>query len=83
MLLVLNQKNSKIIEWTPKMKLNFQILKDKFKSGPIRADPDFYSGEELILTTDWSAEGVGWVLSQVQGGAERMIAAGGRKCNPA
>ena len=77
------QKNNKLIEWTPKMKMNFQLLKNKFKSGPIPAAPDFDSGEKLILTTVWSAEAVGWVLSQVQRGAERMIACGGRKCNPA
>ena len=60
---------------------DFQTLKDAFAKAPIRAAPDFESGEELILTTDYSSEAVGWVLSQVQQGRERMIAAGGRKCN--
>ncbi len=63
------------------MREDFQTLKDAFSKGPLRAAPDFDSGEELILTTDYSSEAVGWVLSQVQGGRECMIAAGGQKCN--
>ena len=63
------------------MVIDFQTLKDAFSKASIRAAPNFDSGEELILTTNYSSEAVGWVLSQVQQGQERMIAAGGRKCN--
>ena len=59
---------------------DFQTLKDAFAKAPICAAPDFDSGEELILTTDYSSEAVGWVLSQVQQGRKWMIASGGRKC---
>ena len=75
------QKYFPVITWSPKMKEDFQTLKNAFSKGPIQAAPDFSSGEKLILTTNYSSETVGWVLSQVQGGRERMIAAGGRKCN--
>ena len=75
------QKYFPVITWSPKMKEDFQTLKNAFYKGTIRATPDFSSGEELIRTTDYSSEAVGWVLSQVQGGRECMIAAGGRKCN--
>jgi len=67
--------------WRDKMIKNFQTLKDAFAKAPICAAPDLDSGEELILTTEYSSEAVGWVLRQVQQGQERMIAAGGRKCN--
>jgi hypothetical protein len=75
------QKYNPIVVWSDKMVKDFQTLKDAFAKAPIRAAPDFLSGEELILTTDYSSEAVGWVLSQVQDGRERMIAAGGRKCS--
>ena len=77
------QKFSQTVIWSDKMLKNFQALKYAFSKSPIRAAPDFDIGEELILTTDYSSEAVGWVLSQCQEGQEIMIAAGGRKCNQA
>ena len=59
------QKYNPTVVWSDKMTKDFQTLKDAFAKGPIRAPPDFDSGEELILTTDYSSEAVGWVLSQV------------------
>jgi len=60
---------------------DFQTLKDAFAKAPIRAAPIFDRGEELIFTTDYSLEAVGWFLSQVEKGQQHIIAAGGRKCN--
>ena len=37
----------------------------------------------FILTTDFSGQAMGFVLSQHQDGHERLIAAGGKKCNAA
>ena len=48
------QKFSEI--WSDKMLKNFQALKDAFSKSPIRAAPDFDSGEELTLTSDYSSE---------------------------
>ncbi len=62
------QKYNHTVVWSDKMVKDFQTLKDAFAKAPIRAAPDFDSGEELILTTDYSLEAVGWVLSQVQTG---------------
>ena len=60
---------------------DFHTLKYAFAKAPICAAPDFDSGEELILTTNYSLEVVGWVLSQVQQGQKRMISTEGQKCN--
>ncbi len=73
------QKFSQTVIWSDKMLKNFQALKDACSKGPIMAAPNFDPGEELILTTDYSSEAVGWVLSQCQEGQEKLIAAGGRK----
>jgi deoxyuridine 5'-triphosphate nucleotidohydrolase len=43
------------------------------------AAPDFNSKEDFILTTDYSGGALSAILSQVQKGKERLIAAGGRK----
>ena len=61
------------------MQEKFEILKSKFKEAPIRAYPIYNSPEKFILTTDFSKDNLGAVLSQVQNGQEKMIAAIGRK----
>jgi len=73
------QKKAAKLDWTPTMEENFQKLKDKFESAPIRAVPDFEADTPFQLTTDYSGKAIGAVLSQVQNGAERLIAAMGRK----
>ena len=62
----------------------FLKLKKKLTSAPILAFADFDSKEPFILDTDWSKDpgAIGAVLSQKQGGVERVICYGGRKsCN--
>ena len=73
------EKKKKKINWTEEMSKNLKTLKEKFKTAPIRAAPDFNSDEEFILTTDYSGKAISAILSQVQGGQERLISAGGRK----
>ena len=73
------QKKKKNLEWTPVMESKFQRMKEAFKEAPLRAAPDFNSKEEFILTTDYSGGALSAILSQVQKGKERLIAAGGRK----
>ena len=49
--------------------------------GPL-AFPDVnMDASPLIADSDWSKEGMGYELSQVQNGKERLIATGGRKCS--
>lgn len=75
------QRKAKKINWDEECELNFRVLKQAFEKAPLRSVPDFQSDAPFIITTDWSDKAIGAVLSQEQGGAERMIAAGGRKCS--
>jgi hypothetical protein len=72
------QRNDKKIVWTEDMKKNFGKLKRAFKTAPLRAFPQYESSEPFRLTTDFSAVGLGAILSQYQGGHERLIAAASR-----
>ena len=58
----------------------FQALKDHFTDAPLRSYPDYTSDEPFILDTDWSKTNMAAILSQVQGGEEKFIGAGARKC---
>ncbi len=69
------------LEVTKEMEAAFKDLKGCLLRAPILAYPDFNSKEPFILDTDWS-EGnrcVGGVLSQKQGGKERVICYGAKK----
>jgi transposase InsO family protein len=59
----------------------FLQLRRCLTRGTVMTVPDFQAPEPLILDTDWSNApgGIGGVLSQVQGGVERVIAYGARK----
>ena len=61
--------------WTPACTAAFRYLKSRLTSAPILAYPDFSEDAgTFILDTDASQVGMGGVLSQVQGGQERVIA---------
>ena len=74
------QKKSKKLDWTVECSQNLKELKKMFQEKPIRSVPDYSSKEPFILTTDYSGTALSAILSQNQGGKERLIAAGGRKC---
>ena len=74
------QKKAKKLEWTPVMEQKFKELKEAFQKAGIRGYPQ-YGGEKFILTTDYSHHGLSAVLSQVQGGKERMLCAASRKAS--
>ena len=57
-------------KWTIGCERSFQLLKQKLTCTPILAFPDF--SLPFILDTD--GEGIGGVLSQIQGGHEKVIA---------
>ena len=57
--------------WDSKCQNAFEELKHKLVSPPILAFPDF--SQEFILCTDASDSAVGCVLSQIQGGQERVV----------
>ena len=67
--------------WNEEIGRDFVELKRAFTKGGIQAFPDFGVGDWFILTTDWSKENIGRVLSQVQDGQERFLGCWGRKCN--
>ena len=77
------QRRKKTLEWTDTMEKKFLELKGRFLQAPIRSYPK-YSGnvESFKVTTDWSAEGKGAVLSQVQDGKERLIGCMAKKNKP-
>ncbi len=64
-------------KWTSECEHSFQMLKQKLTSTPILAFPDF--SLPFMLDTDASGEGIGGVLSQIQGGQEKVIAYASRK----
>ena len=73
------QKKAKQLSWSAECELNFRKLKEQFGRAPIRAAPRYDTKYPFKLTTDYSGTALAAVLSQEQGGAERMIAAVGRK----
>ena len=74
-------KDKEQFEPTRELKDSFSKLKGALLKAPILAYPQFDSDQPFILDTDWSADNnaVGAVLSQVQGGLERVICYGGKR----
>ena len=66
----------------PKAVTSFQALKELLMSPQLLAYPDFNSSEPFIVDTDYSHDGIGTVLSQVQNGVERPIAFNARRLKP-
>ena len=73
------QKKEKELNWTSEMQENFETLKEEFGRKPVRAYPRYDLDSPFLVATDYSAQNLGAVLSQVQDGKERFIAAAGRK----
>ena len=76
-------KQDKIVNWDKKMKNKFEMLKMKFKSGPVRGYPDYKNPEPFIVDTDFSAINMAAVLSQKQHGKEVFLGCVAQKCNKA
>ncbi|MCP3663134.1 MAG: hypothetical protein GY696_11670 [Gammaproteobacteria bacterium] len=72
-------KTAIVLEWTDEL----GQLKKKFAAAPIRAPPRFDIEEPFQLTTDFSSKAISAILSQVQDGQERLIAAVGRQTTTA
>ena len=66
----------------PKALASFQALKELLMSPQLLAYPDFDSSEPFIVDTDYSHDGIGTVLSQIQDGVERPIAFNARRLKP-
>ena len=67
----LTKKKQKFV-WTEKCQSAFERLKEALVSAPVLA---YLSREgKFVLDTDASATAVGAVLSQIQGGEEKVIA---------
>lgn len=69
--------------WTEQAHYAFSLLKQKLCSTPILAYPIFDPTCPFSLKTDASDVGLGAIVTQMQCGAERVIAYGSRKLNPA
>ena len=59
------------------------ILKTKLMEAPILTYPDFTSDALFIATTDASFTGLSYIISQVQGGMEKIICYGSMKLSEA
>ena len=70
------------LEQDPKAIASFEALKQLLMSPQLLAYPDFDSTEPFIVDTDYSHEGLGNVLSQVQDGIERPISFNARRLKP-
>ena len=66
----------------PKAIASFEALKRLLMSPQLLAYPDFDSTEPFIVDTDYSHEGLGTILSQVQNGVERPISFNARRLKP-
>ena len=71
----------KTFDWTEEMGWKFKELKKRFSEYPLRSYPRYDIKDPFRVTTDWSQKNMAGVLSQVQEGQERFIAAHGRKCS--
>lgn len=67
--------------WSQECEEAFITMKSKLVSAPILACPDF--NQEFNLLCDASGSGIACILSQVQDGAERIIACASRSLNKA
>ncbi|KAL7856578.1 hypothetical protein SRHO_G00154770 [Serrasalmus rhombeus] len=68
-------------KWTMDCQTAFETLTEKLITAPVLGYPDY--NLPFVLQIDASGEGLGAVLAQVQGGAERVIAYGSRGLTPA
>ena len=73
------QRRQKQLNWTEELEKDFQQLKGEFEKSPVRSYPVYKKGLPFEVTTDFSAGNLAGILSQVQGGQEKFIAATGRK----
>eukprot|EP00731_Ephydatia_muelleri_P033855 Em0040g5a len=78
---LLSKENAKFFAWNSASQNAFEELKSRLVSPPILAYPDFK--QPFLLHTDASDAAIGVVLSQVQGGSERVIAYWSRKLQKA
>ena len=74
-------KLDRVVNWTEPMKAKFEILKQKFQTGPVRGYPDYKNPEPFIVDTDFSATNMAAVLSQKQEGKEVFLGCVAKKCN--
>ena len=67
------------LSWNDEVEKKFKLLKEEVSKEPVRGYPDYSSDEPFQVAVDFSKENVAGILSQVQEGKERFIAACGRK----
>ena len=75
--------SAKTLQWTDDCDRSFEKAKAALVSIPILAYPDFASEAPFCITTDASGFGAGAVLTQTQGGVEKVIGYAGTSFNKA
>ena len=75
------KQNVKFV-WSEACQKAFECLRDELLCPPILSYPDF-QGPEFLLQTDACHTGLGYMISQVQDGGERIIAFGARSTTKA
>ena len=78
----LTRKN-KLFQWTDECSNSFENLKQRLLEPPVLAHARFEGIEQFILQTDASLSGLGFVLSQIHHGHERVIAYASRSLKSA
>ena len=83
---IVRNKSGKFV-WTEQCQTAFDKLKQTMLRDPVRAFPiyDITLSKDIspfIITTDFSALGLSAILSQIQGGHERLITCASRKTSP-
>ncbi|MCP4053810.1 MAG: hypothetical protein GY739_12245, partial [Mesoflavibacter sp.] len=73
-------RNDIKIEWDHTLKQAFTQVKNLFCTALVKTYPD-WQGMPFILDTDFSSQAMGGVLSQNQGGVEKMITCFSRACS--
>ena len=76
------QRRQTRLSWSEDLERDFQQLKGEFAKSPVRGYPVYDRKIPFEVTTDFSAGNLAGILSQVQGGQEKFIAATGRKTSP-
>ena len=76
-------RNKEIIEWDDNLNKEWDNFKNMFNEAISKSYPQWENPNPFIFDIDYSSHYYAGVISQVQGGVERIIGIANRKCNGA
>ncbi len=76
-------RNKEIIEWDNELNQAFDNFKNMFNEAIAKSYPQWENPNPFIFDIDYSSNYYAGVISQVQGGQEKIIGIANRKCNAA